>query len=113
MPSSKKRITVYLTDEQYATVQRAATATGESLGGTVAGVIDAARPMLDRVADLAEAIKSAPDEVRATFAGAAAQLEQQYGGLLQDAERFWDDFGSALGVGDDDGPRLVTRGPES
>lgn len=115
MPSIKKRITVYLTDEQYARVERAAVATGESRAATVAGLVEAAGPMLERVADLAEAIKAAPDEVRATFAGAAAQLEEQYGGALAEAERFWSDLDAALrgGAGDDDGPRLVTRGPES
>lgn len=110
MPSKKKRITVYLSDEHYALVQRAAEATEESLAATVAGLVEAAAPMLDRVAALAEAIKAAPDEVRATFAGAAVQLEEQYGGLLADADEFWKSLEAASRG--EEGPRLVTRGPE-
>ena len=117
MPSKKKRITVYVTDEQYALVQRTAAATGESMGGTLAGILEAAEPMLTRVADLAEALRAAPEDVRATFAGAAEQLETQYGGILADSETFWDDLDRAarggLGDGDAPGPRLVIRGPES
>lgn len=114
MPSKKKRITVYLTDEQYASIERTATATGESRAATVVGLIDAALPMLERVAQLAEAIRAAPEDVRATFAGAAAQLEDQYGGILDDSTRFFDSLDSVIRGGDEhDGPRLVTRGPES
>lgn len=114
MPSTKKRITVYLTDEQYARIDRTATATGESRAATVVDIIDAAGPMLDRVAELAEAIAAAPEEVRATFAGAAAQLETQYGGILDDSATFFDSLDAAVRGGEaDDGPRLVTRGPES
>lgn len=120
MPSAKKRITVYVSDEEYAQVARTAKATGESMGRTVGELIEAAMPMLARVAELAEAIKAAPDEVRATFAGAAVQLEEKYGGLLSEAERFWSDIdtvvqGGTPDEGDegDEGPRLVIRGPES
>lgn len=111
MPSTKKRVTVYLTDEQYASVRRVHDATGESHASIVSDLVESARPMLDRLAQLAEAIKSAPEEVRATFAGAATQLEAQYGSLLTDADAMWqamDDV--ARGVA---GPPLVTRGPES
>lgn len=115
MPSEKKRITVYLTDEQFARVERAARATGESRAATVVGLIEAAAPMLERVAELAEAIAAAPAEVRATFAGAAVKLEEQYGGMLEQAEAFWADLGAVLEQqrdGDDDGSRLVIRDPE-
>lgn len=71
-------------------------------------------PMLERLAELADAIKAAPEEVRATFAGAAEQLEEQYGGILADAERFWSDVHTVVqGGSDDEGPRPVIRGPES
>lgn len=117
MPSSKKRITVYLTDEQHALIERAAVATGESRAAMVVSLIDAAAPMLSRVAELAEAIAAAPEQVRSTFAGAAEQLEDRYGGMLTEAEAFWADLDAAIkgaeNGGEQDGPRLVTRGPES
>lgn len=117
MPTTKKRISVYLTDEQFERVDRTARATGESRAATIVGLIEAAAPMLERVAELAEAIAAAPAEVRATFAGAAVKLEEQYGGMLDQAEAFWADLGAVLeeqrGDGEDDGSRLVIRDPES
>jgi len=113
MPSDKKRILVYLTDEQFALVDRAATSTGESRSATIADLIQSAAPMLERVADLADAIRAAPDDVRATFAGAAVRLEEEYGGLLQQADEFWESLHSAARGEGGEGPRLVIRGPES
>lgn len=91
-------------------MRRAADATGDSLASTIAELVEAAGPMLDRVADLAEALKSAPEEVRATFAGAAVQLEELYGGVLEQADAFWKALESASRG---EGPHPVTRGPES
>ena len=109
MPSTKKRITVYLDDDAYARVERFCEATGESRAAAVAGLIEAAAPMLDRIVDLAGALKSAPDDVRATFEGAADQLQGRYESIAADAEDFWKVLESLAAGG---GPRPVTRGPE-
>lgn len=110
MPSIKKRITVYLDDESFERIERFCEATGESKAAAVSGLIDAAAPMLDRVAELAGALRSAPDDVRATFAGAAEQLETRYESIQHDAEDFFTTLETlAAGVS----PRPVTRGPES
>jgi hypothetical protein len=86
MATKSKRITVYLTEDAYNRVARTSRATDESMASTIAQLVESAAPMLDRVADLAEAIRDAPEDVRATFAGAALQLEEQYGGLLAEAQ---------------------------
>lgn len=110
MPSDKKRITVYLDDESFDRIARFCAATGESRAAAVAGLIDAAAPMLDRVADLAGALAAAPDDVRATFAGAAEQLDAQYASISNDAEDF---FATLETLARGESPRPVTRGPES
>lgn len=109
MPSTKKRITVYLDDDAYARVERFCEATGESRAAAVAGLIEAATPMLERIVDLAGALKSAPDDVRATFEGAADQLQGRYDSITAEAEDFWKVLES---LAQGDGPRPVTRGPE-
>lgn len=109
MPSTKKRITVYLDDDQYARIERFCEATGESRASAVAELIDAAAPMLERMIELAGALKAAPDDVRATFAGAAEQLEDRYAAITADAEDFWKTLES---LAEGRGPRPVTRGPE-
>lgn len=109
MPSSKKRVTVYLDDDAYARLERFCEATGESRSSAIVELIEAATPMLDRMIDLAHALRSAPDDVRATFAGAADQLDARYNTLTAEAEDF---FKVLEGLAQGESPRPVTRGPE-
>lgn len=77
MPTAKPRVQVTLSQPAYDTITRVAKARGVSRSEVLAELAEAARPALDRVAELIEVSKAAPKEVLQRFASAVAGSESQ------------------------------------
>jgi hypothetical protein len=130
MPTAKPRVQVTLTRASYDSVSRVARARGVSRSHVIAELFEAARPALDRVAELIEVSKAAPKEVMQRFMQAADATERGMGDLFTSSlgqldllihgirdGKAWDSFSSEeemraqralpLAAGD---PRPVTRG---
>lgn len=103
MATTKKAVTVYLDHEDYAVLKRAADSTDASVSKTLGDLVAAAQPMLERVADLADAIREAPEDIRATFAGAAAELQRKGEEVLAGGDELWALFDESLGRSENGG----------
>jgi hypothetical protein len=129
MPTAKPRVQVTLTRPSYESVSRVARARGVSRSHVIAELFEAARPALDRVAELIEVSKAAPKEVMQRFMLASDATEKGMSDLFTSSlgqldllihgirdGKPWDSFGGeemraqrALPLAVQD-PRPVTRG---
>ena len=82
MPTKKPRITITITDEQYAVLQDLSNVTGQSMSAAVVDLLETALPVLSRVAAVLEAAKNAPKEMRSGIAESFRQVEEQMMPLL-------------------------------
>jgi hypothetical protein len=77
MPTAKPRVQVSMSPSAYQSLSRLATARRVSRSVVMAELFEAARPALDRLAEVIEAARSAPKDVLQRFASAVEQGESQ------------------------------------
>lgn len=82
MPTAKPRVQVTLSATAYESLSRVSRARRVSRSAVIAELLEAARPALDRVAELIEVSRAAPKEVLQRFASAVELNELQQTGAI-------------------------------
>lgn len=92
MPTARPRITITLTEQQYALLQQLSEFQGESMSAIVGDLIETAIPVMERIATVMEAASKAPKEMldglRESMERAESIVLEQMQGHIQQLDIF-------------------------
>lgn len=92
MATKKPRVNVALEPATFELLRKAAEAQGESMASLIRSMVDAVVPMLGRLVTLSDALRAAPEDIKAALREAAEKAEGEIAPAVGSAQGNFEEF---------------------